>query len=78
VNFDNEEKINRGKEFSERGGGGHGCPQAFFPGGGKTYYLPKKHLKTYTIFLKRLKNILFSTARGRTRGFPIALPCGHP
>jgi len=48
-----------------------------FQGGAKTYYLPKKHLKTYYFSLKKSKNILFWPARGG-QGPPLALPCGRP
>jgi len=35
-----------------------------FPGGTKTYYLPKKCLKAYYFLSKKWKNILFWPAKG--------------
>jgi len=49
----------------------HGRPQTFFQGrskfsrgGAKTYYLPKKCLKTYYFHSKKSKNILYWPAKG--------------
>jgi len=55
-----------------RGGGQN------FPGGSKTYYLPKKCLKTYYFHSKKSKNILFWPAKGGGQVPPLPLPCRRP
>ncbi len=61
----------------------HGRLQTFFQGrakfsrGAKTYYLPKKHLKTYYFSLKKVKKHTILAGQGG-QGPPLALPCGRP
>jgi len=43
----------------------------FSGGGGETYYLPKKSLKTYYFLSKKLKNILFWPAKGKWGKCPL-------
>jgi len=60
----------------------HERPQTFFQGGrGGTYYLPKKHLKTYYFPIK--SQIFYRPGGGvgwggGGQGPPLALPCGRP
>jgi hypothetical protein len=52
-----------------------------FPGGARTYFLPKKATSKILFFPKKSKNILFLAGLGRQRGggarAPLALPCGR-
>jgi len=64
----------------------HGRPQDFFQGrakfsrggGAKTYYLPKKRLRTYYFHSKKLKNTLFWPAKGRGASAPSCPPLQTP